>query len=1174
MKIYKPDNTLFAEILSSDNSYRYRSIMGDNSITLYFSLFEHREIPVGSYCDFEGERYTLMRPQNITMQHTRHFDYTLILEAEQAKLKFRKFRNNVDGRLKFSLTAKPSEHLAMLVDAMNRSDSGWKVASNCLQAVEQCINYDHASCFEALSQMAEAFKTEWEIKGKTIALRKVEYNKQNALPLSYGKGNGFKSGVSRTNYNEEPPIGTLFVQGGSDNIDFSQYGSQELHLPKDGIIGYDGSKFDNEQGYNASKAREYIADSGGFSIRRHRPANNTPMLAESSLDCSTIYPKRVGKVSDWVCVNAGKHFYDLYDSTIPLDLDYSKCLIKGEKMTVIFQSGMLAGKEFEVNYHHDNRRFEIVPQEIDGQIMPNETFKPKSGADGDTYAVFHCYLPKAYIREDSKKEGAEWDMMREAVRYMYDHESETYTFKGALDGIWAKRDWENIGGRIGLGEFIEFTDENLTDKPILIRIVGIKDFLNNPHAPEIELSNEVISSSFATTMQNIASTEVAVEESRKEVVQYTKRRFRDTLETMEMLQNGLLNFSDSINPIAVQAMQLLVGDESLQFRFLDSNKAPIDDGITYNDTTKELICFERILEHLTLDVKDIAPSHDKFRKWTMTAVKLKPEPTKRYYLYANCAKVESLGNKNTYVLSETPIRMAEEIGRYHFLIGILNSEYEGSRSFVRLYGFTEILPGRITTERIVSADGGSWFDLVNNAFKLGDLLRFNVNKDGKLRLKGTFVQSQSGDESAIGCYRGVYNNATSYYQGDEVTYTIGGVTSTYRYVNASSSAGHAPNDTTYWQVIAKGSKGDKGENGANGKDGKSPALVYRGEYESTKTYIGNDYRVDCVHYKPTNSYYVRVPSNTLPETTNIPPTMQAWRPFGGSFESIATGLLLADNANIANFIFANQRMESHTKTNGEPNIFLDGLNGLAKLGWLKVFGTDLIGVDSNGEERIRITPNALPTADGASTVTDLKVLRRESNGKFGNTSDVDVSFILDAVFNDREESNTLWGSVEYDIAENGTKLDLSDLQNFANLVDNRGEQIPYQYITEVLTADIYIQSGTNWIRIADLKVSEGEYQAVIPQKGRIKVTITLSVYVGGGYNEWSGKISFNGQAIRAIVKKEEIFLAKDGLMAIYNGNYMRFHSQNGFEARMGNYGLKLTSTAIQKMTDGRTWDNL
>lgn len=69
MVIITPNNKTI-DISASDSSYRYRSIMGDNTITLYFSLFEHREMPVGSYCDFEGERYTLMRPQNVTMQLT------------------------------------------------------------------------------------------------------------------------------------------------------------------------------------------------------------------------------------------------------------------------------------------------------------------------------------------------------------------------------------------------------------------------------------------------------------------------------------------------------------------------------------------------------------------------------------------------------------------------------------------------------------------------------------------------------------------------------------------------------------------------------------------------------------------------------------------------------------------------------------------------------------------------------------------------------------------------------------------------------------------------------------------------------------------------------------------------------------------------------------------------
>ena len=54
--------------------------------------------------------------------------------------------------------------------------------------------------------------------------------------------------------------------------------------------------------------------------------------------------------------------------------------------------------------------------------------------------------------------------------------------------------------------------------------------------------------------------------------------------------------------------------------------------------------------------------------------------------------------------------------------------------------------------------------------------------------------------------------------------------------------------------------------------------------------------------------------------------------------------------------------------------------------------------------------------------------------------------------------------------------------------------------------------------------------------------------------------------------KEEVFIAKDGLMAIYKANYLRFHSGEGLRVRVGNYGLRITSGGIQKTTNGgSTW---
>lgn len=820
MIIYNDKGKKLLEIEVDDNSYRHRVIMGDYNLTLYYSLAEHVELPVGCYCDYQGERFTLERPEAFKMKHSRSFEYTVTMESSQAKAKIWKFRNPVDGRLKFSLTAKPHEHLQMFVDNMNRRDTGWAVGS-CVSGDEVCISYSHAFCYEALEQMASTLNTEFEFNGKTVSLRKVEYNKNNPLPLSYGRGNGFKPNVGRSNYGETPPTEILYVQGGSDNIDPSKYGSSELLLPKSQSIGFDGVYFEDEEGFNADNARYYMTDDLGFSIRRKD--KDLTSLAESSLDCSDIYPKRVGEISSVVCVDKDKNFYDIIDNSIPKNLDYEKCLIDGETMTVIFQTGMLAGKEFEVKYYHNSilnpdgslkkaaRRFEITPQEIDGQTMPNETFCPRAN---EKYAVFKCMLPDAYICDNATKSGASWDMFRQAVKSLFDNEETKFTFTGDLDGIWAKKDWLNIGGRIKLGGYIKFSDERFQKDGVLVRITGIKDYINKPHSPSLELSNETKSASFSSKLKQLESEEVVIEDNHREAIQFTKRRFRDAKETMSMLEASLLeNFTQSISPIAIQTMQMLVGDESLQFRFVSSKTNPtqVSHTINYDQETKTLKAAAGLIQHLTLGVSSLSSSHkpEEYLYWNVEefeSARLE-DGSKKYYLYA---KVSKTTDKGVFFLSESAKTLNGVDGHYCLLVGVLNSEYNGERSFATLYGFTEILPGRVTTDRVVSGDGNSYFDMFANAMKLGDALDFNSAGDGKLRIKGTIVQSQSGQESYIGCYRGEYNASYTYYNGDEVTFTKDGNTSTYRMFSDTPVNGIEPTNTLYWQVVAQGSKGADG----------------------------------------------------------------------------------------------------------------------------------------------------------------------------------------------------------------------------------------------------------------------------------------------------------------------------------------------------------------------------
>ena len=741
------NNIEILNIQVDDSSYRYRAIKGDHNLTLYFSLAEHVEIPVGAYCVYENETYTLEKPESLTMKHSRYFEYTVVFDSPQAKAGKWKFRNPVDRRLKFPLTAKPIEHLQMFVDNMNQRDSGWTIG-RCIDAPEKTISYNHAYCIDALSQMADEWETEYEFVGKQVSLWKVEYNRDNPLPLSYGKGNGFKPGIGRSNYEDSTPIEILYIQGGEQNIDASQYGSSELLLPKSQTIRFDGEHFEGEQGFDSSKARTYQTDADGFSIRRaDKPLSSQ---AEDSLDCSEIYPSRVGTISAVTVVDASKHFYDIVDSSIPASLNFEDCLIEGETLTIIPQTGMLAGKEFEAKYIHNAkegkaaRRFEIVPQDIDGQTMPGGNYIPQVG---DTYAVFHCMLPAAYICDNATKTGASWDMFRQGVKYLYDNEEQKFTFTGELDGIWAKKDWLNIGGMIKLGGFVQFSDERFQPEGVLVRIIGIKDYINNPHSPEIELSNSTVGRTVSSDLRKIESNEVVMDTLHKEALQFTKRRYRDSMETLELLGDALLdNFSNSINPIAVKTMAMLIGDKSLQFEFVNSmtNPSPVVHNVTYNQATKVLSVPAGIIQHYTLGIDTISSSHaaDEYKFWSLPAFTTPTltDGTKKYYLYAKVSKTAKTG---TFYISEQAIAMEGVAGYYHLLMGVLNSEYDGERSYVSLYGFTEVLPGQVITNKVASANGKNFMDFLNNAFRIGNdktYIDWNASVANVLSMKNATIQ--------------------------------------------------------------------------------------------------------------------------------------------------------------------------------------------------------------------------------------------------------------------------------------------------------------------------------------------------------------------------------------------------------------------------------------------------
>lgn len=687
------------------------------------------EVPVGAWVELEGRRYTLYAPAAATRDGATLYDYRARFESDARGLEAIVALNPVDGRAAFPLTATPEEHAELVVQNMNaRGGGGWRLGG-CVAGAPKEISYDGTPCLAALGRIAEAFETEWQCDGKVITIGRVGHGAEDPVPLRYGEG--LKPGLQRTVHSEDGnPVGRLFVQGGERNVSYSDYGKERLHLPKASTVSFDGLHFEGESGFVAARAVRYATDAAGASVAR---ADALPGVTyrEATLSLEECYPRRVGTVT---AVGAGG--LDFVDSAIPADLNYRDARIGGEKATIIFQSGMLAGREFDIvqtekdltGYDHGARRFQLVPQDEDGVSMPGGVFVPRAG---DRYAVFHINMPPRYVRD------AEEEMLRGAVRYLHPRAGHRFTVRAELDAAWARARWANLGGRLGLGGYVAIEDRELFgasgDGRAVLRVVEVSRPLGDPHAPTLTLSNEPAAGGIFTQLARAQAQEQVVATRHAEAVRYTRRTFRQAQEGLKQLEaaaRGLEErFTESIRPATVTTMGALVGSEATNFTFLNRVEFTWE-GAGRRLRARAVDGGAMVLEHATLGGEPqgrgtLSAAGAAARRWNLYAFVsgALTAAGKPYFLYAECPGGAGATDGRFAVSEEA--RPLREGDRYNLLCALVSSEDgRGNRSVQPVFGVTEVTPGMVRTGRIVSRGGETYFDLEHG--EIGGNIRFTI----------------------------------------------------------------------------------------------------------------------------------------------------------------------------------------------------------------------------------------------------------------------------------------------------------------------------------------------------------------------------------------------------------------------------------------------------------------
>ena len=269
-----------------------------------------------------------------------------------------------------------------------------------------------------------------------------------------------------------------------------------------------------------------------------------------------------------------------------------------------------------------------------------------------------------------------------------------------------------------------------------IRIVGLKEYVNNPYSPQIELSNKVQGQSFSSEIRKLQNQEVYFGEMNKHTQSLTKRSWRNALETIKQVEEAFPEYTKSIIPATVQTMMALVGNKSGQFAFVANKTNPITVPHTlyFDRNNKQINAGSGWIKHYTLGTTDIKPSHSAadYKYWYVSQFvsgRL-DDKAKTYYLYIKANKAIETAE---FVLSENKIDMEQEAGFYHFLYATVNSEYDGERGIAQFNGFTEITGGQMVTNRIASGNGQQFIALYDDRIEINAHLQ--ISDSNKLEFK-------------------------------------------------------------------------------------------------------------------------------------------------------------------------------------------------------------------------------------------------------------------------------------------------------------------------------------------------------------------------------------------------------------------------------------------------------
>lgn len=496
----------------------HEELMASDYIMLSWNSDKGDTLPIGTYIEHEGERYSLIEPYTPTMVSEIEYKYTPQFHSREAlwnKQPACVYTYEEDGttvktrEFDWSFVGSPADAMQIVRQAIrNETGEEWSVViSDSLPASIE-LSAQAASIQSVLASIADLCETEyWTTKAdNTIHLSKCEHGEVVALEV------GVNVNVPTVMAGNAEYYTRYYALGSTRNITQSAgsiNGSVNKRLTLDPAVypyGYKDVKghFENgvfvsdlEQGEVFSKVVVFdnIYPSSELQITDARPRMKYRLeggekIKVGGTDENPVYDQ----YAIW--------YFKIKDFTFSDDL-----LIAGLPLSVHFKSGRLTGQEFELIYHDkaktENAEGDVVPFNVDagdyeikfkesdnGTILPDYAYIIPQNDDKIT--LFNIEMPSEYTAsartsllealekeiESDHKDGNSYEFESNPVAF---YESET---------------------DVVLGQKVSFVNG---DKVLDTRVLMVERHLDYPCEQKIRVGNNIIKGSSKELRDDVAS---------------------------------------------------------------------------------------------------------------------------------------------------------------------------------------------------------------------------------------------------------------------------------------------------------------------------------------------------------------------------------------------------------------------------------------------------------------------------------------------------------------------------------------------------------------------------------------------------------------------------------------------------------------------------------------------